>query len=122
MEAPHGHDEKCEHCGEPCDAFAGNPSLWPTPLYSKVPGKVGYWHMGCASKRLRQLEGDIAKYRARLEVDHFYVKEPGASDLVRQDVPYTSADDDIGDVDGISCRDATIALLEDDLREPAAKN
>lgn len=56
MDAPPGHNQTCEHCGKQCDGFAGNPSLWPVPLFSKTPGAIGYWHMGCLSKRLRQLE------------------------------------------------------------------
>jgi hypothetical protein len=48
-----GHDEPCYYCGEPCDALAGNPSLWPLGFPHKDdPGVVKWQHVGCVLARL----------------------------------------------------------------------
>ncbi len=67
-------------------------------------------------ERCNKLEADVAKYRARLEVDHYFTTsadEPNKQKMIRVEVPYVSADEDIGSCDGISCRDETIKLQDE---------
>lgn len=50
-----GHDKPCHYCGEPCNSFAANPSLWPIPLcHADEPGVVKWHHIGCVSERLKE--------------------------------------------------------------------
>jgi hypothetical protein len=71
-------------------------------------------------ERCTHLESEIAKYRARLEVDRHFAAV-GNGPLKRVDVPYVSADEDIGDYDGISCRDETIKLQDENLKRLRAQ-
>lgn len=53
----HGHDEPCPLCTKPCNAFAGDPGLWPIALVVR-DGEVGamrWHHMSCVSERLARL-------------------------------------------------------------------
>ncbi len=48
-----GHDKPCYYCGEPTNAFAGNPGRWPVALpHADEPGVVKWHHGGCVSRRL----------------------------------------------------------------------
>lgn len=90
------------------------------------PGEVRRWGdlMDEAADLLQAQQADIAKYRARLEVDHYWTAEPGApadQKMVRIEVPYVCADDDIGSTDGISCRDETIKLQDEHLKRLQAQ-
>lgn len=52
-----GHDQPCYYCKEPCNGFAGNPSLWPIPLsHNDEPGKAKWHHVGCVSERLQRYQ------------------------------------------------------------------
>lgn len=57
---------------------------------------------------------EIERCHARLEIDHVFVMHPDTNELVRQEVPY---EDRMDMSDGISCRDATISILEGDSKE-----
>lgn len=52
-----GHGHNCWLCHEPINALSGNPGLWPTPLIGD--GKVRWWHMGCATKRMNDLDAAL---------------------------------------------------------------
>lgn len=61
-----GHDEPCFYCGENCNSFAGNPSLWPIPLcHRDEPGIVKWHHIGCVTERLVENASE-GQLRARL--------------------------------------------------------
>jgi hypothetical protein len=48
-----GHEQPCYYCGEPCNALAGNPGLWPVGLHHREdPGVVKWHHDRCVSLRL----------------------------------------------------------------------
>jgi len=83
-----------------------------------VPKNEREWwaarHIEALEAKVGRLMGDIAKYRARLEVDHHFVSK-GGGPLERVDVPYTSADAD--SYDGVFCRDETIKILEEEIAE-----
>jgi hypothetical protein len=46
-------NEPCHYCGEPCDALAGNPGLWPLGFaHSEDPGVCKWHHARCVTQRL----------------------------------------------------------------------
>jgi hypothetical protein len=48
-----GYNEPCYYCGEPCNAVAGNPGMWPVALcHPDDPGVVKYHHHDCVAERL----------------------------------------------------------------------
>ena len=49
------HGELCFFCGEKCDGFAGNPSLWPVVfVHPDGTGKPHVHHTRCVQERLFQ--------------------------------------------------------------------
>jgi hypothetical protein len=49
----HGHGEPCYYCGEACNGFAGNPSLWPIGMcHREDPGVTKWHHTGCLYRRV----------------------------------------------------------------------
>lgn len=62
----------------------------------------------CDPQTILALLDKIARYEARLEIDHCFVMVDG-KELVRQEIP---ADEREGWPDGIMARDETIKLLE----------
>ena len=51
---------------------------------------------------------EVARCHARLEIDHYFVSEDG-QEPTRVEVPYAKR---LHQIDGISCRDETIKMLE----------
>lgn len=50
---PQGHDEPCFYCGEPCEAFAGDPGRWPLGFCQPDGTGITRWHhTRCVTARL----------------------------------------------------------------------
>ena len=63
---PQGHDAACYYCNKPCNAFAGNPGLWPIPLcHADDPGHVKWHHTECIAQRLEDAERFIWWFESR---------------------------------------------------------
>lgn len=59
-----GHGKPCYYCGEPCNALAGNPSLWPVWLpHSDAPGVAKEHHIGCVVQRIEDRDRVVAEAR-----------------------------------------------------------
>jgi len=67
-----------------------------------------------AQSILEDAAAEIERCHARLEIDHCFVMGAEKEELVRKDIPYPER---LNTPDAVECRDATISLLEDDLKE-----
>lgn len=59
-----GNGHPCIICGKKCSAHAGNPAMWPSPVFGPTPGKIAWAHMGCIRLALNReiqprKEGDV---------------------------------------------------------------
>lgn len=83
-------------------------------------GTVPDWHM----QDLEALFAEVRRCHARLEIDHAWRpardgETPERDGLVREPIPYERR---ASEPDGIECRDATIAMLQERLAWSQAEN
>jgi hypothetical protein len=87
---------------------------WESREWHRVSLEAQSANLRAAEARLREAEEEIARCHARLEIDHVYVMgDTPDHDIVRQEVPMNERQNI---PDAVECRDATIALLEADLK------
>lgn len=86
--------------------MVGNPSAWDS--YDDGASEV----IRGLVARIEELEREVARCHERLEIDHYWkIGDNDDQDLERVEIPTAERADF---PDGISARDATIALLEED--------
>lgn len=58
MTHPQGDNEPCYYCGKPCNAFAGDPGLWPVGFAQADGTGICRWHHSrCVVERLPPPQG-----------------------------------------------------------------
>lgn len=76
-----------------------------TPEYKRPQQAFTAWNRRAAPASVAELQAEVARCHARLEIDHHFIMNNDHSGLVRVDVPLSERDKEI---DGIEARDCTI--------------